>query len=141
MDDIWFARYPRPLYYIHDNGGEFIGSGFTELFEVGRESKVHVNHRIIYKSYSFVVIITFCSSLIFFLFSSPPNFFIFSFFMSPSKNALLSCVLVLAVELCYICILRRCVRCMDEVRSRWVVLLVGGLRFVPFIRSRAYGGT
>ena len=31
VDDIWFARYSRPLYYIHDNGGEFIGSGFKEL--------------------------------------------------------------------------------------------------------------
>ena len=31
VDDIWFARYSRPLYYIHDNGGEFIGSRFKEL--------------------------------------------------------------------------------------------------------------
>ena len=33
VDDIWFARYPRPLYYIHDNGGEFIGSVFRKLLE------------------------------------------------------------------------------------------------------------
>ena len=28
-----FARYPRLLYCIHDNGGEFIGSGFQELLD------------------------------------------------------------------------------------------------------------
>ena len=50
VDDIWFARYPRHLYYIHDNGGEFIGSGFTELSEVGRESK----NRIRLSSSSFI---------------------------------------------------------------------------------------
>ena len=33
VDDTWFARYPRPLYCIHDNGGEFIGSGFQELLD------------------------------------------------------------------------------------------------------------
>ena len=33
VDDIWFVRYPRPLYYIHDNGGGFIGSGFKELLD------------------------------------------------------------------------------------------------------------
>ena len=31
VDIVWFARYPRPLYCIHDNGGKFIGSGFQEL--------------------------------------------------------------------------------------------------------------
>ena len=33
VDDTWFARYPRPLYCIHENGGEFIGSGFQELLD------------------------------------------------------------------------------------------------------------
>ena len=33
VDDTWFARYSRPLYCIHDNGGEFIGSGFQELLD------------------------------------------------------------------------------------------------------------
>ena len=33
MDDIWFARYPRPLYFIHDNGGEFIGVSIKELLD------------------------------------------------------------------------------------------------------------
>ena len=33
VDDVWFARYPRPLYCIHDNVGEFIGSGFQELLD------------------------------------------------------------------------------------------------------------
>ena len=33
VDDTWFARYPQPFYYIHDNGGEFIGSGFQELLD------------------------------------------------------------------------------------------------------------
>ena len=32
-DEIWFARYPRPLYCIHDNVGEFIGSWSKELLE------------------------------------------------------------------------------------------------------------
>ena len=40
VDDVWFARYPRPLYCIHDNGGEFIGSDFQELLDsYGVESK------------------------------------------------------------------------------------------------------
>ena len=30
VDDNWFNRYPRPLYCLHDNGGEFIGEGFVE---------------------------------------------------------------------------------------------------------------
>ena len=33
VDDIWLARYPRPLYFIHNNGREFIGSGFKELLD------------------------------------------------------------------------------------------------------------
>ena len=33
VDDIWFARYQQCLYCIHDNGGEFIGSGFKETLE------------------------------------------------------------------------------------------------------------
>ena len=33
VDNYWFSRYPRPLYYIHDNGGEFIGQGFVELLQ------------------------------------------------------------------------------------------------------------
>ena len=33
VDDIWFSRYPRPLYCIHDNGRECIGSGSKELLK------------------------------------------------------------------------------------------------------------
>ena len=33
VDNYWFSRYPRPLYCIHDNGGEFIGQGFVELLQ------------------------------------------------------------------------------------------------------------
>ena len=33
VDGIWFARYPRPLYCIHDNGEEFIGLGLNELLD------------------------------------------------------------------------------------------------------------
>ena len=33
MDDNWFNRYPRPLYCLHDNGGEFIGEGFVEMLK------------------------------------------------------------------------------------------------------------
>ena len=33
VDDQWFNRYPRPTYCIHDNGGEFIGSGFAEMLQ------------------------------------------------------------------------------------------------------------
>ena len=33
VDDQWFNRYPRPTYCIHDNGGEFIGSGFGEMLQ------------------------------------------------------------------------------------------------------------
>jgi len=33
VDDTWFVRNLRPLYCIHDNGGEFIGSGFQELLD------------------------------------------------------------------------------------------------------------
>ena len=33
VDDTWFVRYPRPLYCIHDDGGEFIESGFQELLD------------------------------------------------------------------------------------------------------------
>ena len=31
VDDCWLNRYPRPLYCLHDNGGEFIGKGFEEM--------------------------------------------------------------------------------------------------------------
>jgi hypothetical protein len=33
VDDQWFNRYPRPIYCIHDNGGEFIGAGFEEMLK------------------------------------------------------------------------------------------------------------
>ena len=33
VDDHWFNRYPIPLYYLHDNGGEFIGEGFEDIFQ------------------------------------------------------------------------------------------------------------
>ena len=33
VDDYWFNRYPRPLYCLHDNGGEFIGEGFEEMLK------------------------------------------------------------------------------------------------------------
>ena len=33
VDSNWFCRYPRPLYCIHDNGGEFIGKEFEEMLE------------------------------------------------------------------------------------------------------------
>ena len=33
MDDQWFNRYPRPVYCIHDNGGEFIGSEFEDILK------------------------------------------------------------------------------------------------------------
>lgn len=33
VDAEWFCRYPRPLYVIHDNGTEFVGSEFQELLE------------------------------------------------------------------------------------------------------------
>ena len=33
VDDVWFARYPRPMYCIHNNGDEFIGSGFQEFLD------------------------------------------------------------------------------------------------------------
>ena len=31
VDDYWFNRYPRPLYCVHDNGGEFIGKVFEDM--------------------------------------------------------------------------------------------------------------
>ena len=33
VDNYWFSRHPRPLYYIHDNGGKCIGQGFVELLQ------------------------------------------------------------------------------------------------------------
>ena len=33
VDDQWFNRYPRSIYCIHDNGGEFIGTGFDEILQ------------------------------------------------------------------------------------------------------------
>ena len=33
VDDQWFNRYPRPIYCIHDNGGEFIGSEFEDMLK------------------------------------------------------------------------------------------------------------
>ena len=41
VGDYWFSRYPRPLYFIYDNGGEFIGTDFTETLEMyGVDSKL-----------------------------------------------------------------------------------------------------
>mmetsp|Transcript_44137 Transcript_44137/g.53022 ORF Transcript_44137/g.53022 Transcript_44137/m.53022 type:complete len:308 (-) Transcript_44137:309-1232(-) len=33
VDSNWFCRYPRPLYCLHDNGGEFIGKEYEEMLE------------------------------------------------------------------------------------------------------------
>ena len=33
MDDYWFSRYPRRLYCINDNVGDFVGEGFIEMLE------------------------------------------------------------------------------------------------------------
>ena len=33
VDDQWFNRYPRPVYYIHNNRGEFIGAGFEDMLK------------------------------------------------------------------------------------------------------------
>ena len=33
VDKYWFNRYSRPLYYLHENGWEFIGEGFEEMLE------------------------------------------------------------------------------------------------------------
>jgi len=33
FENEWLARYPRPLYCVHDNGSEFIGQGFQRILE------------------------------------------------------------------------------------------------------------
>jgi hypothetical protein len=34
FENLWLARYPRPLRCVHDNGGEFIGADFQRVLEI-----------------------------------------------------------------------------------------------------------
>ena len=34
VDNYWSNQYSRPLYCIHDNGGEFIGTDFIEILKI-----------------------------------------------------------------------------------------------------------
>ena len=48
LDRTWFSHYPRPQFYIFDNGNEFLGEKFKEMIEsyylIGIPTKVKNPH-------------------------------------------------------------------------------------------------